>query len=365
MNRKKTTVMDIAKEAEVSQSTASMILNKKRNTSFSEETIQKVMATAAKLGYKTKPRNKNREFSAQSNFIAVVVPNISNPYYSMLIQSIKVAVAHQGYGLFICNIEDEMDTIKKYMNMLITMPIQGIIYTFMPYNLEPVKESVGDLPVVIVGDKKENTGIDTIGLNSLDAGIIVTNHLLAFGHRKIAFISTPLSMNSLPRRQRLEGVKLALKNFEQETELIIQAADNALYDYYSDSNAESMIGRELALKIIEQNEVTAFIGVNDMVAYGILNAIYEKGLRVPQNYSVCGFDNIFPSLFNNISLTTIENFINHKGRDAVDILLRKIKNQMSDLRPDSIYQVEYKPMLIVRNSTGAPYGTPLSQGTCT
>jgi LacI family transcriptional regulator len=142
--------MDIAKEAGVSQSTASMILNKKRNTAFSEETIQRVMETAAKLGYKAKPRNKNREFSAQSNFIAAVVPNISNPYYSMLIQSIKVAAAHQGYGLFICSIEDEMETITKYMNMLITMPIQGIIYAFMPYNLEPVKESVGDLPVVIV-----------------------------------------------------------------------------------------------------------------------------------------------------------------------------------------------------------------------
>jgi LacI family transcriptional regulator len=115
-----------------------------------------------------------------------------------------------------------------------------------------------------------------------------------------------------------------------------------------------MIGHDLALTLIKKNNVTAFIGVNDMVAYGILNAIYEKGLRVPRDYSVCGFDNIFPSAFGNIALTTIENFITHKGRDAVDILTRKIKNQLSDLKPDSIYRVEYKPMLIIRGSTGAP-----------
>jgi LacI family transcriptional regulator len=304
----------------------------------------------------------------------------------MLIQAIKVAAAHQGYGLFICNIEDNADTITKYMNMLITLPIQGIIYAFMPYNLEPVREIAGEMPVVIVGDKKGDTNIDTIGLNSLEAGILVTNHLLSLGHRKIAFISTPLNMNSLPRKQRLEGVKLAIKNFEQErlsqtrgfgkatvdleaetasktnrvleiaqeTDLVVQAADNALYDYYSDSNAESMIGHDLALNLIEKNNVTAFIGVNDMVAYGILNAIHEKRLRVPHDYSVCGFDNIFPSSFNSLSLTTVENFINHKGRDAVDILLRKIRDQRSELKPDSIYRVEYKPTLIIRGSTGEP-----------
>jgi LacI family transcriptional regulator len=354
VRRKKTTVMDIAKEAGVSQSTASMILNKKRNASFSEETIQRVMDTAEKLAYKIKPKNRKIEFPDQSDFIAVVAPNISNPYYSMLIKSIKEAAAHQGYGLFIWEIEDVKDTIERHMNMLVTLPIQGIIYAFMPYNLDPVRQIAGEIPVVIVGDKKENADIDTIGLNSLDSGIIVANHLLNLGHRHIAFISTPLNMNSLPRRQRLEGVKLALKNFKQEANLVVRAADNALYDYYRDSNSESMIGHDLALDLIETDKVTALIGVNDMVAYGILNAIREKGLRVPQDYSVCGFDNIFPSSFNSISLTTIDNFINHKGRDAVDILLRKIEDQMSDIKPDSIYRVEYKPLLIVRGSTDAP-----------
>lgn len=352
MKRKKTTAMDIAKEAGVSQSTVSMILSKKKNVTFSEETIKKVMDTAEKLGYKIKLKNRRIDLLSQSNFIVAVVPNLSNPYYPMLIQSIKAAAAHQRYELIICNIEDEADTISKYLNIIITLPIQGIIYAFMPYNLDPVREIAKEIPVVIVGDKKRDGDIDTVGLNSMEAGVIITNHLLSLGHRNIAFISTPLSMNSLPRRQRLEGVKISLKNFEQETNLVIQAADNDLYEHYRDSNSESMIGHDLALNLIEKDNVTAFIGVNDMVAYGILNAIHEKELRVPQDYSVCGFDNIFPSSFNSVALTTVENFINHKGRDAVDILLRKIKNQMSDLKPDSIYKVEYKPKLIIRDSTG-------------
>jgi LacI family transcriptional regulator len=354
MKRKKTTVLDIAKAAGVSQSTASMILNKKKNTAFSKDTIQRVIDTAEKLGYIIKPQNRRIDPDAPFSFIAAVVPALSNPYYSMLAQSIKAAAADQGYGFFICSIEDEADALSRYMDMLATLPIQGIIYTFMPYNLEPVREIAGEIPVVLMGDKKGDTGIDTISLNSQEAGIIVTNHLLALGHRSIAFISTPLNMNSLPRRQRLEGIKLALKNFEHKTNLVVQAADNSPRDYHDDLNAESMIGHDLALTLIKKNNVTAFIGVNDMVAYGILNAIHEKGLRVPQDYSVCGFDNIFPSAFGTIALTTIENFITHKGRDAVDILIRKIKNQRSDLKPDSIYRVEYKPMLIIRGSTGAP-----------
>jgi LacI family transcriptional regulator len=354
MKQKKITVLGIAREAGVSQSTASMILNKKKGAAFSEETIQRVMETAEKLGYKIRPKNRKPDVSARSSFIAAAVPNISNPYYSMLIQSINTAAAQRGYGVFICTIEDEAETISKYLDMLVTLPIQGIIYTFMPYNLEPLKEIAAAIPVLIVGDKKGDAGIDTIGLNSRESGIVIANHLLSLGHRRIAFISTPLNMNSLPRIQRLEGVKLALKNFAEKTDLAVQAADSTLYDYYSDSNPESMIGHDLALDLIEKGGVSAFIGVNDMVAYGILNAMYEKGLRVPQDYSVCGFDNIFPSSFGSIGLTTIENFVSHKGRDAVDILLRKIKNQMSDLKPDSVYRVEYKPMLIIRGSTGAP-----------
>jgi LacI family transcriptional regulator len=351
MKRKKTTVLDIAKAAGVSQSTASMILNKKKNTAFSKDTIRRVIDTAEKLGYIIKPQNRRIEPDAPFSCIAAVVPALSNPYYSMLAQSIKAAAADQGYGFF-CSIEDEADALPQYR--LAALPIQGIIYTYMPYNLEPVRETAGEIPVVLMGDKKGDTGIDTIGLNSQEAGIIVADHLLALGHRSIAFISTPINMNSLPRRQRLEGVKTALKNYEQKTNLVVQAADNSPRGCHDDSNGESTIGHDLALTLIKKNNVTAFIGVNDMVAYGILNAVHEKGLRAPQDYSVCGFDNIFPSAFSTISLTTIENFITHKGRDAVDILIRKIKNQQSDLKPDSIYRVEYKPMLIIRSSTGAP-----------
>jgi LacI family transcriptional regulator len=252
VKRKKTTVLDIAKASGVSQSTASMILNKKKNTGFSKDTIQRVVDTAEKLGYIIKPQRRRIEPDAPFSFIAAIVPALSNPYYSMLAQSIKAAAVDQGYGVFICSIEDEADALSRYMDMLITLPIRGIIYTFMPYNLEPVREIAGEIPVVIMGDKKGDTSIDTIGLNSLEAGIIITNHLLALGHRNIAFISTPLNMNSLPRRQRLEGIKLALKNYEQKTNLVVQAADDSLHDYYDDSNTESMIGHDLALTLIKK-----------------------------------------------------------------------------------------------------------------
>ena len=99
--------------------------------------------------------------------------------------------------------------------------------------------------------------------------------------------------------------------------------------------------------------VTAMIGINDMVAYGILDALHSAGHTVPDEYSVCGFDNIFPSQMLNVSLSSVENFVQQKGRSALDILVKRITSRGGQPgAADSITHVEYQPRLIVRTSTG-------------
>jgi LacI family transcriptional regulator len=280
-----------------------------------------------------------------------VVPTLANPYYPALLQSIKAEAAKEEYDLFVCVIRDEADT-EKGLASLSCLPIRGIIYTFMPYKLEPLENIAEHMPMIIIGDKNENTSIDTIGLNSVESGTMIAEYLLSLGHRNIAFISTPLSRNSLPGQRRLEGVTLTLHNFGEKCNLVVQAADESFQADPHDANSEPRLGYELAMKVLREQKVTAFIGVNDMVAFGILNALDEKKYRVPADYSVCGFDNIFPSSFRNISLTSVEHFISEKGKDAFDILCKKINYQFSGITPNSIYKIEYKPELIIRGSTG-------------
>lgn len=115
-------------------------------------------------------------------------------------------------------------------------------------------------------------------------------------------------------------------------------------------------GYLLASHLIDHNvPVTAFAAMNDTVAYGVIDAIVERGKRVPQDYSVCGCDNLPSSAYQKISLTTVEPYITEKARDAVDLLARKIRAKGNGGRkkgPVSITRIEYEPQLIVRKSTG-------------
>lgn len=347
----KPTTKDVADLAGVSQSTVSMILNNKTNASFSQETIHKVVEAARSLSYKTKEKNEGL-FGIQSQLIAVISPTLSNPYYASLIQAIENEATIQGYSLFICNTYHDQQKERKYLDLLSHSAICGIIYTYMPFHKEIVKVISLKIPVVIIGDKNEVIDIDTVELNSIESGVIMGKHLLSLGHKNIAFISTPLSENSVPRNRRLEGIKLALGASEVKTNLIVREAEVDVSEDNYDVNLESKIGYDLALDIIGKEDVTALVGVNDMVAYGIFDALAEKKFKVPEDYSVCGFDNIFPSAFSGMSLTTVDHFISYKGKDAFEILFKKISNKSLVLNPTSIFKVEYKPILIKRNSTG-------------
>ena len=123
-----------------------------------------------------------------------------------------------------------------------------------------------------------------------------------------------------------------------------------------DVKFESRVGYEATKQLIKIPDITALIGVNDMLSYGIVNALVDEGYKVPDDYSVCGFDDIFPSAFNQISLTTIDHNLYNKGKDSVDILHKKITIPSYNSNR-SIYRIEYKPSLVIRNSTGPAHMT--------
>ena len=184
------------------------------------------------------------------------------------------------------------------------------------------------LPVVVVGDKNQSIDIDTVELNSVEAGELIARHLLNFGHKKMAFITTPLSKNNLPRMRRLEGVRSEVE--AAGGELVVVESDKKLTTHKYQPNLEYHVGYELTKSVLKDRSITAYIGVNDMVAYGILDALEEAGLSVPEECSVCGFDNIFPSRFRRVALTTIDSFLMEKGKAAFELLARKISQEKED-----------------------------------
>ena len=143
---------------------------------------------------------------------------------------------------------------------------------------------------------------------------------------------------------------------EGKDHVIIKAADEAIDMQIPRMDSEYSMGYELTMELLDEGrEFTAIAGQNDMMAIGALDALHEARIHVPKDVSVIGCDNIFYSGIRKISLTTIDHFVALKGRDACDIILRKIDEQdrfLTDSAPVSLYNIEYTPKLIARRTTG-------------
>ena len=197
--------------------------------------------------------------------------------------------------------------------------------------------------------------MDAINQDNTQVGRLMARHLLDLGHRDVAFITPPLTRRQWQRSRRIDGF---VKEFEKEglkDHVIIKAADEAVDRRSPLTDSEYSMGYQLTMELLKEGrKFTAIAGQNDMMAYGAIDALQASRLHVPKDVSVIGCDNIFYSGIRRISLTTIDHYVALKGRDACDIIIRKINmndqfNGMS--RPTSLYNIEYTPKLIIRKTT--------------
>lgn len=360
--KKKITSVDVARAAGVSQATVSMILNNKNNVSFTRETREKVEQTARELGYQA-PRRKNRADSKAARLLVVFCPTLTNPYYGMLLQGIEAVANEKDYGVFVCNTQRDTATEEKYLQMLPSLHPQGVIYTCNPNpKLQgQVEELSRRLPVVIISNKEKTTTVDAINQDNTIVGKMMARHLLDLGHRDVAFITQPLTKRQWQRSRRIEGFVNEYDREGLKDHVIIKAADASADEVIPRMDSEYRMGYDLTRELLEEEaSFTAIAGQNDMMAYGAIDALQEARIHVPREVSVIGCDNIFYSGIRRISLTTIEHFVILKGRDACEIILRRIAmehSSYSGLQPTSLYNVEYTPKLIVRKTTAyAPLG---------
>ncbi len=341
---KKPTSKDVAKLAGVSQSTVSFVLNNKNDVSISPETRAKVFEAAKKLNYVPNIFGKGLRTN-RSMILGLMIPTITNPYYPMLTQQIEEYASNEGYNIILCNTYRNKDKEEFYLNLLLEKAVDGIIYGFTPNFSELLNKISKTVPIVIIGEKDDSVNISTVGLNSFRAGEMTVQHLIELGHKKIAFITSPLTNISLSRERRLKGIISKLKEYHLDKNLIVKAYTSE-YEI-TDSTYEIEIGYELAIDLIKETDVTAIIGVNDMVAFGAMNAILNQGLKIPDDISICGFDNIYLSRLIKPKMTTIDHHITHRSKLAFDLLLKKIAGE-----EDSILRIEYEPKLVIRESTG-------------
>lgn len=355
---KKPTSSDVAKIAGVSQATVSLILNDSEKISFSQETRDKVYDAARQLGYKLPPRKKREKFTP--NILMVLTPTLTNPYYTELVQHVEEYVEARGYYVMVCNTFRNPALEQYYLETVQSRNVAGIIYSFLPSFPEVAEKMARSIPTVIIGEKHEDLALCSIGLNNINAGALLAEHLYQLGHRSIAFFTTQLDKLTLARAQRLEGIRrqMELHGIADRLEVIVAAQQERDSGPQGEMPYEYAVGRQLTAQLLQKNsDVTALIGVNDMTALGIMAELTAAGCRVPQDYSVCGFDNIFSTNVTTPGITTIEHHLRARCHEAADMLLRQASQSSEEWGAEDkltlVRHIEYAPRLVIRGSTGA------------
>lgn len=350
MKSTKITLNTIAEQAKLSTATISMILSNKNLSRFSDETINKVKLIANNLGYDKDSSQK------EIKNIYIICPSIYNPYYATLVQGIEMQAISLGIRTTVVNTYWNIEIEKNTLNHASSNNISGIIFTMIPQLANQVLNYCNGIPIVAIGDFNNNYDFDTIDINNFEAGRKVANHLINLGHKKIAYVTTTLDEYHSARIRRKDGLIKELKNHNIKDKLIICSQNISSSTELNTPDIEYETGYKLTKEcLIEHPDVTAIVGINDMIAYGIMDAIIDAGLTIPGSISVCGFDNIFPSKFRGLGLTTVENYIIQRGMKALTLINSRINNKDNFTDGISnITRIKYTSKLIRRNSTAAP-----------
>ena len=323
---KKVTLKDIAEATGVTTASVSMILNRKNLSRFTPELVARVLEAAQELQYvPPSARNKTRQ-------IAVISPSVNNAYHTTIMMGIDRAALASGYVAQIYNTYWNPLTELTILNMLAQQNVAGIIYLMNPLQAERAREIDRSIPIVAIGDIVNELGIDTVDVNNFQAGEMVAEYLIGLGHKHIAYLTTSLNAHHISRVRRCDGLQAA----------------------YRPVTIEMDSGRELAYECIQNPKITGIVAINDMVGYGVLDGLLEKGFRVPEDYSLCGFDNVFPSGFRRMDLTTVDHSTQDHGASAFHLLRERMEERPEKMADYPITRLEYRSRLVIRGSTGRP-----------
>jgi len=334
-NFKKITIQDVAKTAGVSVSTVSRVLNNKYDVA--EETAEKVQSIIHQLGYASSLAARGMR-SHRTNVIGLVVPDVASPYIHHIMIGVNRAIARLDKHLIIYTSgnwakEDIDQNERSYVSLLNGGITDGLIV------VTPTATGfTTHAPVVIIDPNNEAPDYPAVIATNREGSLAAMKYLTGLGHKRIGHITGRL--NLISSHQRLQGYKdgLAAAGLPQDDCLI------AIGDYNTETAMECT--REL-LSLAEPP--TAIFAANDMTAMGIYQVAKELGVRIPQDLSVVGFDNLHDSFFMSPPLTTVDQFMENMGTAATEMIMHLVDEAklMENVR---IFQTQ----LIVRESCTFP-----------
>ncbi|TXI01488.1 MAG: LacI family transcriptional regulator [Rhizobium sp.] len=333
-----TSIRHIAKLAGTSVSSVSRVLN---NSGYaSPELRERVEAAIRTLNY-TPSKGARMLRGAPSRMIGLMLPSIDVPFFGILAHAIEQDLFSRGYQTLICSTAENMDHEARYISMLLSQRVDGVIVASAFGSTEHF-EALRDADIPIVAIDRELTGIanNAVMADHEAGGRLLARHLIELGHRFIGIVGAPA--HSEPIRLRLCGIATEMAGSGIAPVAVTMADEQSFAATYP-------LAREL---VASRPEMTAIIGTTDISAIAAIHAIQDHGFSVPRDYSVIGFDDLPEAAYVFPRLTTIAQPIRSVGEQAVRRLKTLIEDEPADhdARKDAIIKVPVA--LIKRDSTG-------------
>jgi LacI family transcriptional regulator len=322
---------DLSRYLGLSPATISIVLN---GTPAAAEiptaTQERILAAAQKLNYRPNAMARSLR-GMRSHTVGVLVPEISEGYGALVLGAIGDYLLSKGYFFFVATHRRKAELLDEYPELMRQRSVEGFVV------IDTALEKPLPLPTVVISGHRSHPGVTNIVLNHDRAAYLALEHLVQLGHERIAFIKgQPYSSDSETRWKSIEraGRNLGVKIRE---ELVVELEIDTFSPY---------VGYPVVRRLLQRTrDFTALFAYNDLSAIGALRALRDCGLRVPNDVSVVGFDDINSAAFQIPSLTTVRQPLDQMGSLACEILLERIQGGPNPL------EVTVDPQLVVREST--------------
>ncbi len=308
------TIKDVARLAGVSASTVSRALSNR--VFVEEETRQRVLKAVEVLNYKPSLMAKGLR-EGRSYTIALLVPDINSLFYPTVMKCVERYAAQSGYSIILCNSNEDIECERKNLEMLASRGIDGVLCMSVEDDIRHILAFERDhkIPVVLV-NRDFPADISCIAVDNAYGGYLMTKYLLDQGHRRIAGMFGDIGRQRF--RERCTGCKRALEEYGVE--------ESKRFFVYNVSSIEEAFGHTMEL-LGRADRPTAFFASMDVLAIGIYSGLSHSGLRIPEDVSVAGFDNLFMTQYMTPPLTTYNEPVERLSKRAVECLVNRIENR--------------------------------------
>jgi LacI family transcriptional regulator len=342
------TIRDVAKESGFSSTTVSIVLNNAPLARYIPATTKKKIERAAKkLGYRPNLFARSLR-SKRTHTVGVMVFDMTDPYCTLILRGIENSLYQSSYLPILTDVHNERSRFERYLEMLLDRRVEALIVlaNWLFVNIDVLADlEKSSIPTVLIGRSLQTDFASSITVDNEMGARLAVEHLHSLGHRNIAFIRGPKTLaDSAPRWKGIRAFAKA-NGMSLDDRLVVDLPESR------DPTSSFEAGYKLTEELIKRKRpFTALMAFDDMTAFGAIRALAKAGLRVPENCSVVGFDDVAASSLYTPPLTTVRQPMEAMGAAAASIVLEGIKTVLEKREASAVHR-KMAPELAVREST--------------